>query len=135
MNGENIVLRWMTSLAILLLCPCMASPARAAVLPTDLEPKIGASYEPVDADERAILQNLQRLEVRIRSSPQRLIAPELDAYTRGVVERLVGRPVPDLRIYLLRDASFNAAMFPTGMMIVNTGLLARVRNEAQFAAV
>ncbi len=120
---------------IALLCACMASLARAAILPTDLEARIGANYQPVDADERAIWQNLQGVEEAIRTSPQRLIAPDLEAYTRRVVERLIGRPAPDLRIYLMRDASFNAAMLPTGMMIVNTGLLARVRNEAQFAAV
>ena len=77
----------------------------------------------------------QRVEEAIRTSPQRLIAPELDAYTRGVVERLIGRPAPDLRIYVIQDASLNAAMLPSGFMIVNTGLLARVRNEAQLAAV
>jgi len=47
----------------------------------------------------------------------------------------VARSAPDLRIYVMRDASFNAAMAPSGFMIVNTGLLARVRNEAQYAAV
>ena len=35
----------------------------------------------------------------------------------------------------MHDASLNASMLPSGMMIVNTGLLARVRNEAQLAAV
>ena len=125
----------MPSIAILLVSACMASLARAAVLPTDLESKIGAHYEPVDADERAIWRSMDRVEQTIRSSPQRLIAPELDAYTRSVLERLIGRPAPDLRIYFMRDSSFNAAMFPSGMMIVNTGLLARVRNESQFAAV
>ena len=64
-----------------------------------------------------------------------MIAPELDAYTRGVAERLIGRPAPELRIYVMRDASFNASMFPSGTLIVNTGVLARIRNEAQFAAV
>ena len=122
-------------LSVALLCACMASLAQAAILPTDLEAKVGANYEPVDADERDIWQSLARLEEAIRTSPQRLIAPELDAYTRGVVERLIGRPAPDLRIYVMRDASLNAAMLPSGMMIVNTGLLARVRNEAQLAAV
>ena len=47
----------------------------------------------------------------------------------------MGRPTPDLRLYLMRSVLFNASMFPTGMMIVNTGLMARVRNEAQLAAV
>ena len=122
-------------LPVALLCACMASLAQAAILPTDLEARVGANYEPVDADEREIWQSLARLEAGIRTSPQRVIAPELDAYTRGVVERLIGRPAPELRTYVMRDASFNASMFPSGMMIVNTGLLARIRNEAQFAAV
>jgi predicted Zn-dependent protease len=126
---------WMSSAAILLLCACMAVPARAAILPIDLEAKVGADYEPVNADERAIWQTLKRLEESIRTSPQRLIAPDLQSYAQGVVERLIGRPAPDFRIYFMHDASFNAAMFPSGMMIVNTGVLARVRNEAQFAVV
>ena len=118
-----------------LLCACMASPGQAAVLPTDLEPKVGANYQPSGPEERDIWQSLDRVEEAIRTSPQRLIAPELEAYTRRVVERLIGRPAPDLRIYLMCDAMPNAAVLPNGMMIVNTGLLARVRNEAQLAAV
>ena len=118
-----------------LLCACMASPGQAAVLPTDLEPKVGAGYQPSGPEERDIWQSLDRVEEAIRTSPQRLIAPELEAYTRRVVERLIGRPAPDLRIYLMCDAMPNASMLPSGMMIVNTGLLARVRNEAQLAAV
>jgi beta-barrel assembly-enhancing protease len=123
-----MVTRW-------ILCACMASLGQAAILPADLEPKVGADYQPAGSDERDIWQSLERVEKAIRTSPQRLIAPELDAYTRGVVERLIGRPAPDLRIYVLHDASLNAAMLPSGFMIVNTGLLARVRNEAQLAAV
>jgi predicted Zn-dependent protease len=122
-------------LSVALLCGCIASLAQADILPTDLEAKVGARYEPADAGERAIWQSLARLEEGIRTSSQRLIAPELDAYIRGVSERLIGQPAPDLRIYVMRDASLNAAMLPSGMMIVNTGLLARVRNEAQLAAV
>jgi predicted Zn-dependent protease len=109
--------------------------ARAIVLPTDLEPLVEANYEPVDEDERGMWQSCERIEELIRTSPQRLDAPALHDYTRGVIERLVGRETPDLRIYLMRDSSFNASMYPTGMMIVNTGLMARVRNEAQYAAV
>jgi len=113
----------------------MASLGQAAILPADLEAKVGANYQPEGSDEHGIWQSLERVEEGIRTSPQRLIAPELDAYTRGVVERLIGRPAPDLRIYVVQDASLNAAMLPSGFMIVNTGLLARVRNEAQLAAV
>src|SRR5437867_4261494 len=122
--------RW---LSVVVLCGCVASLAPAAILPTDLENRIGANYEPATANERALWQSLARLEAAIRTSPQRLIAPELDAYLRDVCERLLGRPAPELRIYVMYDASLNAAMLPSGMMIVNTGLLARVHDEAQLA--
>jgi predicted Zn-dependent protease len=114
---------------------CLSAPAGARVLPTDLQPLMDANYEPLDADERGIWQSLERLEEAIRTSPRRFATPDLEAYTRGVVERLVGRATPDLRIYLMRESSFNASMAPSGMMIVHTGFMARVRNEAQFAAV
>jgi predicted Zn-dependent protease len=114
---------------------CAATFAQSTILPTDLEARVGANYEPADADERAIWRSVARLEAGIRTSPQRLVAPELDDYIRGVIERLIGRPAPELRLYVMRDASLNAAMLPSGMMIVNTGLLARVRDESQLAAV
>ncbi len=118
---------------MVLLCFCASS--WAATLPTDLEPLISADNQPADSDERAIWQKLARVEESIRGSPQRLIAPDLEDYTRDIIERLLGEPAPYLRIYLVHDDSLNAAMLPSGMMIVNTGLLARVRNEAQLAAV
>jgi len=114
---------------------CMSGLARAHVLPTDLPPLIDDDYEPVEADERGMWQSMEQMEETIQASPQRLNAPDLQGYTGGIVERLMGRETPDLRIYLMRSALFNASMFPTGMMVVNTGLMARVRNEAQLAAV
>src|SRR5436190_3300374 len=114
---------------------CLPGLAYSKVLNTGIEPLVGPGYEPADQDERGMWQSLERIEDAIRTSPKRLDAPKFDAYTRGVVERLVERPVPDLRIYVMRDASFNASMAPNGMMVVNTGLAVRIRNEAQFAAV
>jgi Zn-dependent protease with chaperone function len=114
---------------------CLSGAASARVLPTDLEPLVGEGYEPADDDERGIWQSLERIEESLQTSPQRLDAPDLHAYTRAVIERLAGRPTPELRLYLMRNAAFNAAMFPSGIMIVHTGLMARVRNEAQYAAV
>lgn len=114
---------------------CLAGAANARVLPTDLEPLVDEGYAPANDDERGIWQSLERIEESLQTSPQRLDAPDLHAYTRDVIERLAGRPTPELRLYLMRNAAFNAAMFPSGMMIVHTGLMARVRNEAQYAAV
>ena len=107
----------------------------AHVLPTDLSPLVDVGYEPVDVDERGMWQSMEQIEETIQASPQLLNNPQLQGYTAGILERLLGRETPDLRLYLIQSALFNASMFPTGMMIVNTGLMARVRNEAQLAAV
>ena len=40
-----------------------------------------------------------------------------------------------MRIYLVRVPEFNAMMFPTGFSVVFSGLLLRMRNEAQLAGV
>ncbi len=114
---------------------CLPGIASARVLPMDLDPLVDVNYEPVDPDERGIWQSCERLEEEIRTSPRRLIAPDLESCTRDVLERLIGRATPELRVYLMREASFNASMAPTGMMVVHTGFMARVRNEAQFATV
>ena len=45
------------------------------------------------------------------------------------------QPLPDVRVYLERTPLFNASMAPNGMMTVWTGLMLRVENEAQLAAV
>ena len=40
-----------------------------------------------------------------------------------------------MRIYLARIPEFNAVMFPSGFTVIFTGLLLRMRNEAQLAGV
>ena len=114
---------------------CLAPRSQAAVLDTDVEPLIGPDYQPEDADERGIWQSCERIEDSIRHSDRLMRSAQMQKYTEGVMQRLLGRPVTDLRIYLLHDASFNAAMFPTGMMLVHSGFMVRARDEAQFAAV
>ena len=51
-----------------------------------------------------------------------------------MLHRLIGDQATTIRVYAMRQPDFNAAMAPNGMMIVNSGFLARVRNEAQLAA-
>jgi len=107
----------------------------AHVLPTDLTPLVAQGYRPIEPDERGLWQECDRLEGEMASSKLLLNDPSLKNYIQGVMERLLGKPAGDLRIYPMHNAEFNAAMTPNGMMIVNSGLLVRMRNEAQFAAV
>jgi predicted Zn-dependent protease len=96
---------------------------------------IPLDYEPQDKDERGLWELCDRLERDVAASNFLVRDKQLNEYVTGVTRRLLGDRVADLRIYIVRNPEFNAAMFPNGMMLVHTGLLARVRNEAQLAAV
>lgn len=113
----------------------LAPAALARVLPTDLARVVERGYRPIDADERGLWQACDRLEQELAASKLRLSEAPLEGYLRGVVERLLAEQAADLRIYPMRNPEFNAAMLPNGAMIVHTGLLVRMRNEAQLAAV
>ncbi|MBX5462305.1 MAG: M48 family metalloprotease [Steroidobacteraceae bacterium] len=121
------------------LCGCalclVGSHVLGRVLPSSMVPLVEAGYEPVETDERGLWQECDRLEDAISHSNLLIKDAGVNAYVRGVIERLFGANAGDVRTYLVRDPDFNASMFPNGMMLVHTGLMARVRNEAQLAAV
>jgi predicted Zn-dependent protease len=54
---------------------------------------------------------------------------------KALIGKVGGPAARDFRIYLARIPDFNAVMFPTGMAVIFTGLLLRMRNEAQLAGV
>lgn len=109
--------------------------AWARLLPTDLTPLVSPDYRPTEPDERGLWQQCEDLEREIASSKLLLDDAALKSYIRGVMDRLLGAQAAQLRIYPMRHPEFNASMAPNGMMIVHTGLLVRMRNEAQLAAV
>ena len=96
---------------------------------------VGTGYRPEALDEKGMWQSIDRLEEEMASSNLLLKSREMHDYTLGILSRLLGSQANDARLYIVFDPSFNASMFPNGMMIVHTGLLARARNEAQYAAV
>ncbi len=118
-------------------CGCaFAGAARSArVRPAQMQALVGPGYRPADADERGMWHDFARLEAEIASSNRLLESPAMQRYAEGVIARLLGDRAAETRVYLIHDPAFNASMAPNGMMIVNTGLLARCRDEAQFATV
>ncbi|MEO0464172.1 MAG: M48 family metallopeptidase [Pseudomonadota bacterium] len=75
-------------------------------------------------------------EKRIAQSGLVIRDEELTGYVHSVLCRTVGEDrCESVRIYVMRVPSFNASMRPNGMMEVWSGLLLRVRNEAELAAV
>lgn len=89
----------------------------------------------LDTDEGGLWALMDREERRLRRSPLVVRDASLTGYLRDVMCRLAGDHCEDVRVYVVRTAQFNASMAPNGCMQVWSGLLLRVDNEAQLAAV
>jgi len=87
------------------------------------------------SEEGGLWSMMDREEARLRRSPFALRDPKLQAYVQDIACRLAGEHCPDVRVHLVRTPFFNASMAPNGMMQVWSGLMLRVDNEAQLAAV
>lgn len=119
------------SLALLLALAC-ALPTSAA--------EVVAAAQPGDrpapgSDEDELWYAMGRIELELQRSPQLVRDPALNAYVRDVTCRVVGDYCKDLRIYIVDMPWFNASMAPNGMMVVWTGALLRMQNEADLALV
>jgi predicted Zn-dependent protease len=89
----------------------------------------------VDTDEGGLWSLMDREEARLRRSPLAIRDPALGKYLSELTCRLTDGHCPDIRIHVMRTPMFNASMAPNGMMQVWSGLLLRVENEAQLAAI
>ncbi len=75
------------------------------------------------------------LEKKIQTSPYVIREPRLNEYLSNLVCQLAQDYCKNIRVYVIDNPLFNASMYPNGMMHVHSGLLIRVENEAQLAAV
>ena len=112
-----------------------AVPAAARISPNSLKPLIGPGYRPVDTDEKGLWQQMDRVEEEVAGSNLLIRDPDLNRYLQGLIGRVGGPAAKDMRIYLARVPEFNAMMFPTGFTVFFSGLLLRMRDEAQLAGV
>jgi len=90
---------------------------------------------PPNSDEKGLWSLMERAERDLKTSRFVIRDAELNAYLRDIACRLAQDYCPDVRVYLVRTAQFNASMAPNGMMEVWTGLLLRCTDEAQLAAI
>ncbi len=109
--------------------------AQARIRPRDMQPLIGPGYQPTDADELGLWHQMQRVEEEVAGSNLLIKDPELTGYLQQLIGKVGGPAAKDMRIYLARIPDFNAVMFPSGFTVIFSGLLLRMRNEAQLAGV
>ncbi len=109
--------------------------AQARIRPADMRPLIGPGFRPTDRDEIGLWQQMDRVEEEVAGSNILIKDPQLIRYLQSLIGDVGGPAAKDMRIYLARIPEFNAVMFPSGFAVIFTGLLLRMRNEAQLAGV
>ena len=87
------------------------------------------------AGETALWQTLARDEYWLRGAAGVIREPALASWLASVLCNVAADRCEEMRLYVLRGHHFNAAATPSGMLLVSTGLLLRVADEAQLAAV
>ena len=109
--------------------------AQSRIRPQDMAPLIGPGFKPTDKDEQGLWKEMERAEEEIAGSNLVIRDPKLTSYLQNIIGTVGGPAAKDFRIYLVRIPDFNAMMFPSGFAVVFSGLLLRMRNEAQLAGV
>jgi beta-barrel assembly-enhancing protease len=86
-------------------------------------------------DEDELWYAMERAERELQLSPQLVRDKALTEYVRKVACDAAADYCKDLRVYVMDVPQFNASMAPNGTMLVWTGALLRMRDEAELAFV
>lgn len=116
------------SVALLAMAPASAQEQT----PPAAQPPLSASDARTMADIRAEVDEMER---RILVSGRRVTDTSLNDYIKTVGCKVAGSRCSELRFYVLSASDYNASMAPNGMMLIHTGLLLRIENEAELAFV
>ncbi|MBS0193378.1 MAG: M48 family metalloprotease [Proteobacteria bacterium] len=121
---------WLAALACALALACTA-PSMA-----DTPPPLQAGEHPVAGSTEAELwYGMDQAEKDIKVSPLRVRDAALNAYVHDVLCKVTGDYCGSLRLYIVDVPEFNAQMAPNGMVLVFTGALLRMHDEAELAIV
>jgi hypothetical protein len=116
-------------------CAGLVGTADARISPKSMVPLIKAGYRPTETDEKGLWAQYERVEHEIAGSNLLINDKALTSYLGELTGRVGGPAAKDLRIYLAQIPEFNAFMAPTGFMVIFSGLLTRMRDEAQLSGV
>lgn len=112
----------------------LAPSALAATAP--LPPPYLGAYQPRGVDEIGLWRELDEDEHRLAASSLVVRDERLTGYLKQVLCDTVGTDrCGAVRIYVMREPTFNASMTPNGTMRIFSGLLLRVHDEAELGAI
>ena len=85
--------------------------------------------------EAELWYGMDQAEKQIRDSPLRVTDPALNGYVQEVLCKVTADYCKDLRLYIIDVPVFNASMAPNGVVLVFSGALLRMQDEAELALV
>lgn len=86
-----------------------------------------------DSEEAGLAMQMAKAEDDIRNSPALIRDANLNTYVRDVVCRVAPAICPSLRVYILERESENLIALPNGALVIWSGTLLRMDDEAEFA--
>ena len=89
----------------------------------------------IDTTEASIWMIMKKAEQSLATSGRVIPDQSLQQYVKQTTCDTSPAYCNDIRVYVVRQPGFNASMAPNGFMSVWSGLLLRVRNEAQLATI
>lgn len=115
----------------------------ALLLPVSVQAKTKPAYEiptlPEKEDEESLWESASKHEMRLRNSGTVFRDREIEAYLESLADRLIGDRLDHLGIeldfMLVAEPTLNGWVYPYGTVGLHTGLLVRMDNEAQLAAI
>jgi predicted Zn-dependent protease len=119
---------------------CLLFMALATACSTYSKPDVSPMADALvmNEDEKMLWQKSEQEQLAFENNG--LIYPdqELEDYLNQVAAKLRPQSVPEdlvIRVKVIKNAYLNAFAYPNGMIYIHTGLLARMDNEDQLAAV
>jgi hypothetical protein len=87
------------------------------------------------AEEGRLWHTAEELDRQMENADYLYPDTELQAYVQGVMQKLYPEYPGVIRVRVVDSPSLNAFALPNGSIYINTGMLARLDNEAQMATV
>jgi len=123
-----------TTSFVALLALLIAAPASARVDTMDKIDKL-----PEKEDEAELWERATKHEDRLRNIGTLVDHPDIEAYLDSLADRMLGDFLDhldvELRFVVVEEPTLNAWAYPYGTIGIHTGLLVRMDNEAQLAAI
>lgn len=122
--------------SLVLATALVAIPANSEGDQAPLPPPYEGIYQPQGVDEIGFWRRDDENERQLAASPLLIRDEKLTAYLKNLLCRTVGEDrCSATRVYVLREPMFNASMSPNGTMRIYSGLLLRMRSEAELATI